>query len=64
LEPLKTVGYPIPKKADLACSDIWEPSLKAFEQLTVEHGTSDLQKQMGASLCPTHVLSLAEPSPN
>jgi methylenetetrahydrofolate reductase (NADPH) len=44
LEPLRMVGYPIPRKADLACSDIWEPSLKAFEQLTVEHGTSDLQK--------------------
>jgi hypothetical protein len=38
------VGYPIPRQADLAGSDIWEPSLKAFEQLTVEHGTSDLQK--------------------
>jgi transposase-like protein len=33
-------------KTDLACSDSWEPSLKAFEQLTVEHGTSNLQKQM------------------
>jgi integrase len=33
--------------------------LNALEQLTVEHGTSDLQKQMRASLCPTHVLSLA-----
>jgi hypothetical protein len=50
--------------SNLACSDIWEPALKAFEQLTVEHGTSDLQKQMRASLCPTHVLSLAEPSSN
>jgi hypothetical protein len=54
----------IPGKADLACSDSWEPSLKAFEQFTVERGTSDLQKQMGASLYPTHVLSLAEPSSN
>jgi hypothetical protein len=43
-EPLRMVGYPIPGKADLACSDIGEPSLKAFEQLTVEHGASDLQK--------------------
>jgi hypothetical protein len=38
------VGYPIPRQADLACSDIWEPSLKVFEKLTVEHGTSDPQK--------------------
>jgi hypothetical protein len=58
------VGYPIPRGADLACSDSWEPSLKAFEQLTVERGTSDLQKQMGAPPCPTHVLSLAEPPSN
>jgi hypothetical protein len=58
------VGYPIPRKADLACTDSWEPSLKALEQLTVKRGTSDLQKQMGASLCPTHVLSFAEPSSN
>jgi hypothetical protein len=41
---VKNGGLPNPKEADLACSDIWEPSLKAFEQLTVEHGTSDLQK--------------------
>ncbi len=58
------VGYPIPRKADLTCSDSWEPSLKAFEKLTVERGTSDLEKQMGASLCPTHVLSLAKSSSN
>jgi hypothetical protein len=58
------VGYPIPRKADLTCSDSGEPSLKSFEQLTVERGTSDLKEQMGASLCPTHVLSLAEPSSN
>jgi len=32
--------------------------LKAFEQLTVERGTSDLQ------LYPTHVLSFAESSSN
>jgi hypothetical protein len=53
------VGYPIPRKADLACSDSWVPSLEAFEQLTVERGTSDLKKQMSASLCPTHVLSFS-----
>jgi hypothetical protein len=35
------VGYPIPRKANLACSDSCEPSLKAFEQLAVEHCTSD-----------------------
>jgi|HubBroStandDraft_3_1064219.scaffolds.fasta_scaffold911324_1 hypothetical protein len=64
LEPLRMVGYPIPRKADLPCSDGWEPSLKAFEQFAVERGTSDLQKQMGTSLGPTHVLSLAEPSAN
>ena len=58
------VGYPIPRKADLACTDSWEPSLEALEQLTIERGTSDLQKQMGASLRPTHVLSFAEPSSN
>jgi hypothetical protein len=63
-EPLRMVGYPIPRKADMARSDGWEPSLKVFEQLTVDHGTSDPQKQMRASLCPTHVLSLAEPSSN
>jgi hypothetical protein len=44
LEPLRMVGYPIPRKADLACSDSWEPSLKSFEQLTVERSASDLQK--------------------
>jgi hypothetical protein len=58
------VGYSIPRKTDLPCSDSWEPSLKAFEQLAVERSTSDLQKQMRASLCPTHALSLAEPSSN
>jgi hypothetical protein len=42
LEPLRMVGYPIPRKADLACSDSWEPPLKAFGQLIVEHGRSDL----------------------
>jgi hypothetical protein len=41
------VRYPIPRKADLACADSWEPSLKAFEQLTVERGTSDLQGANG-----------------
>jgi hypothetical protein len=58
------VGYPVPWKADLTCSDSWEPSLKAFEQLAVKHRTSNLQKQMGASLRPTHMLSLAEASTN
>ena len=43
-QPLRMVGYPIPWKADLTFSDIWEPSLKAFEQLTIEHSTSNLQK--------------------
>jgi hypothetical protein len=62
LEPLRMVGYPIPRKADLACSNIWEPSLESLEQFTVEHRTSDLQKQLSASLRATHVLSLAEPS--
>jgi hypothetical protein len=32
-EPLRTLGYPIPRKVDLACSDSGEPALKAFEQL-------------------------------
>jgi hypothetical protein len=56
------VGYPVPRKADLARSNIWEPSLEAFEQPTVERCTPDLLEQMGTSLRPTHVLSLAEPS--
>ena len=45
------VGYPTPRKPNLAGSDSWEPSLEAFQQLTVERGTSDLQKEVGPSLC-------------
>jgi hypothetical protein len=64
LEPLRMVGYPIPRETDLACANARKPSLETFQQLTFKHRTSHLQKQMSASLRPTHVLSLAEPSSN
>jgi hypothetical protein len=35
LEPLRMVGYPIPRKPDLPCSDIWGPSLKSLQQFTI-----------------------------
>jgi hypothetical protein len=31
LEPLGMVGYPIPRKAYLACSNVWEPIVETFE---------------------------------
>ena len=54
----------IPRKADLARFDSWEPALKAFKQLAVEHSASVLQQQMGASLGPAHLLPFAEASPD
>ena len=58
------MGQPMPRETDLSCPDGWEPPLETLQQLTIEHRTSDLLKQMGASLCPTHVLSLAAPISN
>jgi hypothetical protein len=57
---VKNGGHSISRKADLACSDSWEPSLKTFEQFTVERGTSDLQEEMNSPL-PLRGPSKAEP---
>jgi hypothetical protein len=62
LEPLKTVGLPIPWQPDLTGAHRRKPALKTFQQFTVEHRASDLQEQMSTPLGPAHVPDFSWPS--
>jgi len=61
-EPLNTVGYPVPRKADTPGADRRKPALVALQELTIKNSAANLKKQVGAALSPTHVLPLAESS--